>query len=132
MSETPKTKRRTGYTRTARKVKTDTSGGVRSGSTRVRVFKALSRVSYPEGLSVQEVRAKCDLPPKSGHVLSIVVEEVARGRFAKWAEGRGEGNVMTNVYCLTPLGLADLRAGKVDFTRYAGRRIGKKVGQGAS
>lgn len=121
-----KTKRRTGYTRTARKVKTDTSGGMKVGSTRVRVFKALAKVSYPEGLSVEEVRAKCDLPPKSGHVLSIVVEEVARGRFLKWAEGRGPNAVMTNVYCLTALGLSDLKAGKVDFTRYAGKRIGRK------
>jgi len=99
---------------------------MKSGSTRVRLFKALSRVTYPDGLSVTELREKCGLAPKSGHVLSLVVEEVEKGRFLKFTQARGPNAVEINVYCLTPLGLKDFRDKTIDFTNYAGKRIGTK------
>lgn len=114
--------------RAVKKIVSDLSGGVRTGSTRVRLFKALAKCTYPDGLSVVQLRAKCGLPPKSNHVLTIVVEEVERGRFLKWTDNRGAGAVPVNVYCLTPLGLRDYKEKRVDFTKYAGRRIGQKVG----
>lgn len=111
-------------TRTPKKKKSDLSGGMKSGSTRVRLFKALSKVTYPDGLSVAELRTKCDIPKSSGHVLSLMVEEVAKGRFLKFTQARGEGAVETNVYCLTPLGLKDFQNKTIDYTNYAGKRIG--------
>lgn len=120
----PKSKVVVKRTRTPKKKESDLSGGMKSGSTRVRLFKALVKVTYPDGLSVAELRVKCGLPPSSGHVLSLMVEEVAKGRFLKFTQARGASGVETNVYCLTPLGLKDYRDKTIDYTNYAGKRIG--------
>lgn len=99
-------------------------GGTKTGSARVRMFKVLSQVTYPTGMSVGDLRTKCGFVANSGHILTLVVDEVKRGRFLKWSEPRGPNGVATNVYCLTPAGLRDYVAKTIDFTTYAGRRIG--------
>lgn len=106
-----------------RKVPSDTHGGVRTGSTRVRVFKALSRLEGSEGLSHKEIVKTCGLLERSGHLGCLLIEEVNRGRIRKLIGYRGPNETETYVYVLSTLGRRDLDAGLIDGNCHGGNRI---------
>lgn len=100
--------------------------GLDTGSTRLRVFKALKR--YHNGLTVLQIKGKCALLPKSGHLSLILPEEIERKRIRREehmvANAKGVERKIT-VYVLTAKGKKDLEAGQVDGNGYAGQRIGR-------
>jgi hypothetical protein len=90
----------------------------------MRMFKALSRCVYPDGLCAKDIKKKCGMKEKSGHLSLVIAEELSRGRIRKWVDHVGaEANPLI-LYCLTALGQRDFAARKVDTNQYAGRRIG--------
>lgn len=102
--------------------------GLKVGSTRVRLFKCLSRTDHTEGFSVKEIKAKCGMSPErgaSGHLSCVIAEELERGRIKCRLDHRGHTARGIKVYYLTALGRRDLQRGTIDGTRYAGKRIGR-------
>lgn len=121
------TKKKVPEDKVYRKIESDTSGGLKTGSTRMRMFKALSRAEYPHsGMAVKDIKKATGMAERSGHLTDLLAQELLRGRVRRWTGYQGKNEVEVYVYCLTALGRRDFDAGKVDGSRLAGNRIGTK------
>ncbi len=110
-----------------KKDKSKVIAGLDTGSTRMRLFKALKR--YPAGLTPNQIKDKTGMLPKSGHLSVLLVEELESKRIRREehmvATGRGNDEKKIIVYVLTAKGKKDLEAGKIDGNTWAGNRIGQ-------
>jgi hypothetical protein len=103
------------------------SRSLRSGSTRMRLFKALK--AFPTGLSRESIKEVTGISRDSGHLTKILKRELEAGRIRSEETGL-EGRRNRILYFLTSKGAQDLKAGDVDINKTrAGREIGKPWGE---
>lgn len=97
----------------AKAAKPKVNGDLKSGSTRLRLFKALGK--FASGLSATAIKEKTGMLPGSGHLAVLLGEEQEAGRIKGKVEEpqEGEGRAVT-VYSLTAQGKKDLAKGEID------------------
>ena len=109
-----------------RKIVSDLGRGFKTGSTRARLFKVLAAVTdESECPTVKEIQEKAGLAMNSGHLGTLVLEEIARGRIKVRVGYRGPQEKRYKTFCLSALGKKDFEAGLIDGNAHAGHRIGK-------
>lgn len=92
------------------------------GSTRMRLFRALRK--YLSGLSAKQIKEKTGMLPNSGHLATVLDEEVQSKRLK--AEKRSDlGDREIIVYFLTAAGSKALKEGTVDGRKHSPERFGR-------
>lgn len=96
---------------------------LKSGSTRMRMFKALNR-HKKTGLTAKQIKEKTGMKPNSGHLAVLLNEETEKGRVKKGVMDLNGKDIC--VYTLSKQGVDDLKKGNIDRNKYAGKRIGQE------
>ncbi len=98
------------------------------GSTRMRLFRALWKhggSKAGEGLAVREIQEMCGIDTDSGHLSSVIPQELTIGRILVSTSEREHGKIV-KVYRLSAQGRKAFESGAIDRNSYAGRRIGMR------
>ena len=93
------------------------SSNLRSGSTRMRLFKVLSRSHDP--MTPKGIMKRTGMLMRSGHLYDVLREEIKKGRI-RLVENEGNWG-----YELTRAGRKAYLGGEIKEGRNAGKRIGK-------
>ena len=91
-----------------------------TGSTRVRLFKALNR--FPRGLSAKQIKEKTGMAQNSGHLAVIIGRE--KNRKALKVEQHDINGRDILLYLISEKGRNLLKTGNLDFNKASGSRIG--------
>lgn len=108
------------------KLKQKPNANLKEGSTRMRVFKALYYKDNGDGLSSAQIREMCGLSLNSGHVFSILVQEMDDDHKRIYESSiEDENEISTTTFKLNAKGRKDFERNKIDSRKGGGKRVGR-------